>query len=319
MGNKKVILLETWKANIGNSFIDIGSEESLREAGLNITAVGGLQKYQIPYSLHRNRDFIKQFIMKAPTGWLEKFIGRYKYRKMGCLIFDDINTANMFDLEEYIDTDYVCVSGCILNNYLTNQFKCLIKLKEKGVKIILNGVSGSDYDKFEYETTSRFLSKLKPDIFISRDPETFLKYSKFAEESYNGIDCGFFVSEAYSPVKLKRSYVVYNFDKLKEPKIKKFSNIVRTHHTPYSFKRRWSKEENVFISDKPEDYFNIYANAQAVFTDRVHACVASKAFGTRYKFYYITPRAKLLERVENSNLKKEKEQQVKFLRDVIQN
>jgi len=83
-------------------------------------------------------------------------------------------------------------------------------------------------------------------------------------------------------------------------------DIVRTDHrfNPMLQKKVY-EAPNSFASDTPYGYLNIYANARAVISCRVHACVATLAFGNPALFVYRTPRAKLLDRVGATEIKKE--------------
>jgi polysaccharide pyruvyl transferase WcaK-like protein len=83
-------------------------------------------------------------------------------------------------------------------------------------------------------------------------------------------------------------------------------DIVRTDHrfNPM-LQRKVYEAPNSFASDTPYGYLNIYANARAVISCRVHACVATLAFGNPALFVYRTPRAKLLERVGVTDIKNE--------------
>jgi len=83
---------------------------------------------------------------------------------------------------------------------------------------------------------------------------------------------------------------------------------------------------NTVISEVPEDYLNIYANAKATHSDRVHACVASLVYGTPARLY---ARAALFDRVglaaiteqlvelDFAKLEEAKEDQVAFLRKAL--
>lgn len=81
-------------------------------------------------------------------------------------------------------------------------------------------------------------------------------------------------------------------------------DIVRTDHrfNPM-LQRKVYEAPNSFASDTPYGYLNIYANARAVISCRVHACVATLAFGNPALFVYRTPRAKLLDRVGVTDIK----------------
>ena len=83
------------------------------------------------------------------------------------------------------------------------------------------------------------------------------------------------------------------------------------------------------ISDIPEDYLNLYANAYATYSDRVHACIATLAFGNYARLYSQTPRAYLFERLglgtikrnilrlDEDKIKLEKSHHISFLKEII--
>lgn len=54
---------------------------------------------------------------------------------------------------------------------------------------------------------------------------------------------------------------------------------------------------NAVASDEPWTYFNIYANADLVLADRVHACVAALAYGQTAMLFTPSPRQALFARV----------------------
>lgn len=60
---------------------------------------------------------------------------------------------------------------------------------------------------------------------------------------------------------------------------------------------------NAVASDEPWTYFNIYANADLVLADRVHACVAALAYGRPAMLFTPSPRAVLFERVRANAIK----------------
>ena len=86
---------------------------------------------------------------------------------------------------------------------------------------------------------------------------------------------------------------------------------------------------NAVCSDEPFTYFNVYANAALTLSDRVHACVATIAYGNPAMLFTPTPRAKLFERigateikekpfqVDVSYLESEKAKQVEFLKNAV--
>lgn len=74
-------------------------------------------------------------------------------------------------------------------------------------------------------------------------------------------------------------------------------NIIRTKNTCFEPSHKKYYGNNIYLSDTPEDYLNIYANAEAVFSDRVHTCVGALAQGIPTMFVGNTPRANLFKRV----------------------
>ena len=53
------------------------------------------------------------------------------------------------------------------------------------------------------------------------------------------------------------------------------------------------------------DYLSLYANCSTVYSDRVHACVATLAFGNKARLIDDTPRAHLFETLDAGNVRNE--------------
>jgi hypothetical protein len=74
----------------------------------------------------------------------------------------------------------------------------------------------------------------------------------------------------------------------------------RTHHAPWhsTLSATDFERPNTLISDLPSDYLSLYAQAHNVYSDRVHACIATLAFGNRAKLFgKNNPRLRMFERV----------------------
>jgi len=126
-------------------------------------------------------------------------------------------------------------------------------------------------------------------------------------------------------------YVKSIFTKSKPKFIDNFK-IVRTDHrfNPL-IKHKVYKHPNSFVSDIPYNYIDIYANADFVLTDRVHAAVISLVFSTPCIFFAKTPRSGLLDRMlgcihdyetmtlSRSKLQKEQTEQINFLQHALKN
>ena len=107
--------------------------------------------------------------------------------------------------------------------------------------------------------------------------------------------------------------------------------VVRTDHSfnPPSFFRHTYKWPNTFVCDIPFPYFHLYANTQATFSGRVHACVATLAFGRPAMLFARTGRSALFDRVNLVDITKqpvainveylnqEKQKMLDYLRSIV--
>ena len=319
---EKITILQNgggWVDNIGNAFIDLGSMECLREATVNA-------------NVHLTSVFSRwvfYHVNKGIKGWLLKKPG---------------DRTNVFNLQNHSKMDYIVQSGAFLSKHWFEMHgDTLLKLKAKGVRVIINGggMGENAYIPEEIERTREYFRKLHPYIFISRDNESFRSFKDLAEFSYNGIDAGFFISDYYRPLQLDLpEYIIINFDKQPEPdlNIDGSKHILRTHQSFwYNFpfyqylkmKKNYYNRQNTMISELPYDYLNLYANTSVTYSDRVHACVATLAYGKPARLFSRSPRSLLFERVGASKItekviklnmnkiEKEKQKQIDFLSEIL--
>ena len=90
------------------------------------------------------------------------------------------------------------------------------------------------------------------------------------------------------------------------------------------------KKRNSFAFDSPYSYLNLYAKTAATFSDRVHACIATLAYGRPAMLFNPTPRIGIFERLGIDNitkkleslpeerLKAEKDSLISFLKNTLQ-
>jgi hypothetical protein len=57
------------------------------------------------------------------------------------------------------------------------------------------------------------------------------------------------------------------------------------------------RQPNAVASDEPFTYFTVYAGSSLTLSDRVHACVATLAYGKPAMLFTPSPRARLFERL----------------------
>ena len=335
----EVTCLRTWATNVGNLFIDLGSIQSLKMAvpQSKVHNVSGSARRLFEDRYYGLRKKIMEKIMfTSAIG--KPIIGRERWDYHVSRVHDwalkaDKSLENLFDLGLYMKADYAVISGCVLNDYTVRRYgSTLLNLKRKNVKIIFNGVGGSSYRTSELNIIRKFLRKIKPYAFISRDVQAFKNYQDLARYSYNGVDCAFFVNDFFQPVELELpKYAVLTFDQQPEPNLRlDYDLIIRTHHKLLGrIPKEYFDKPNTLISDSVEDYFNIYANADVLHSDRVHACVATLSFGRACKLYHETVRSLLLDRVgleeikikivypDTYRIEKEKGKQITFLSEIL--
>ena len=320
MSDKEIKILHCgggWPTNIGNAFIDFG--------------IRYLIKKTIPNS--------EVYFASNAMNWLYH---RYGYPK---------RSVNFIDVAGVIKADCYVFGGSMLSpSWFKDHLKLFQELAKKDSKIIMYGVGGETYSDNEINETRKYLKKLNIFAFVSRDEKAFKNYCDLAEHSYNGIDCAFFLNDAFTPAKLDLpEYVVFSFDYMAEPNLEVKEKIIRTHHAPWRFlsNQIFSKSDiEIFLgsikhhqrniikkkdmlSDLPDDYLNLYANCKATYSDRVHACVAALSFGNSARLYSKSKRSFLFDRVglssirdnlvslDRKQIEKEKKKQIEFLNKIL--
>jgi len=310
-----------WITNIGNAFFDLGSQWAISQA------VSGEPKIHLSSSFARRAT---SMLGRSPANVFLR-------RKTG--------VSNVFDTGSMYDADYVVRAGAHLSKrWFEIHGDVLREASERGAKLIFHGVGFSEwaYNSDEVREVRSLLDELDPFAIISRDEKTYSALKDTATHSYNGIDCGFFVNDLHDPMPMRDEYVTVNFDKSEEPSdIERSLDadvIVRPHHSfwyPWGITNypkmlsQYYNKENVFVSDVPHEYLDVYAGASETHTDRVHAVVATLVFGGKAKLYYNTDRSLLLDRagvyetddgylcIEKDKLKTKKREQIDFLSEVL--
>lgn len=101
-----------------------------------------------------------------------------------------------------------------------------------------------------------------------------------------------------------RGYFADLFDRRKLPADFNGRRIIRPEHRFFPHvTHKIYRQPNATASDEPWTYINIYANADFTLSDRVHACVATLAFGSPAMLFTPSPRAALFGRVGVADIK----------------
>ncbi len=307
-----------WPINIGNAFLDLGALAILRAAfpDANIVLASEMSRW-IFFNSWREEKQSKGFFAAAAKG------PKSKAEAM----------ENALDIGAVIKCDLAVFSGMAMcDEFMTINGPPVLALAERGIPSLLLGAGAEYYNKKEEELFGNFLTQLKPMAFISRDERSFTMFARFVPQSVRGIDCGWFLSDAYTPPPLTLPpYVVSTFDSKPEPDIDSNGRlIVRAHHECWGpSPARYLGHKNTLISDVPYDYLNLYAFAEEVHSDRVHACVAGLSYGRPVRLYSNSPRSALfdvldvgrvrdkLTRIDSEMLAERKRVHVELVRRVV--
>lgn len=269
-----------WFTNVGEAFIDIGAMELLRQAvpGVRIANISDMSSY-----------YVKNIPQREIIRPIRYFMDRLRY----------IPEHSIYSAARDFEADVVVVAGMLATREFLEAGSCAMirELAERGVRVVLIGVGGLEYSEDEYAAFREFVHDVDVAGMISRDPQTWETYQNDVPFCFPGIDCAFWVSDAFDPRGFARNeYDIVSFCRSKEPTI--FQNwprdIIRPYHFQYGVNLSHLRKD-MLISDSPSDYLTVYANAHEVHTDLVHGTIASLAYGIPVKYYHDSPRSQVLQ------------------------
>lgn len=298
MLEKKIALLTSVTFNnIGNGFIDLGAEAALMKA-LPLNA----ELFKVSSNANFAATMGQMFMLKENPiiNWLWVHTMQRAAKKLHDRSYKTVKTQNIFSMASMVKCDYFIIPGCVLTVPFFTIYGDLIKRKaEQGSKIIFLGASGNFYTEYEVKFVSEYLRKLQPYAIMTRDSLAYKYYANFTKNSYNGIDNVFFVNLLNLPQidTDLTPYVVLNIEEPKHYRIKeelknifKEKNIVYSYHKPFPYTKVSKLVKNgVIVSDNPMDYLLLYRNASEVYSDRVHACIPTLAFGNKARLFSNSP------------------------------
>ena len=259
---KIVYFNNCWFTNVGEAFIDLGGMELTKRIfgrDAQISCVSAMTNY---------------YINNAPSNKKHLF-----YKKD--------NKSTSFNISDYIKANYVILPGMVGTIEFLNAPSCKMvdKLIESGVKPIFLGLGGLNYDEKEIEAMKKYFDRVKPALITTRDNIVYEQYKNVAP-CVKAIDNAFWTIDVFDPRGFaKEEYNVVTFNRINEPEcFKNMKNVVRPWHMQYSY-RKENFNETLMISDTPYDYLTIYANANKVYTDLVHATIISIMYNTPVKYW----------------------------------
>lgn len=280
-----IYLNNCWFTNVGEAFIDIGAKVMLNKIfdKFNFATVTSMSQWYID-----NNKYVKP-------------IGANLIKRVAPNIFKKKYADNAFDYIQLFEPDYFVVAGMFATSEFVNAKKTsseLLKLVHRtNCKLIFLGLGGVKYDQKEMDDFKYYLDEIKPALVVTRDYSTYKNYKDIVQ-CIDGIDCAYWLSDVYNPKGINHGkYEIRTFNYTEEPSDIPMTDelkIVRPWHMQYAFSLENIKP-NIMVSDSPYDYLTLYANAEYVYTDLVHATIPSLIYGTPVKFYKYDERSRMFD------------------------
>lgn len=268
-----------WFTNVGEAFIDIGCMQLIRHIfdGAQLVNVSDMNKWYMEDVWRREN---MQNLSQNNCGW---------FHMLNYYSGDYFVLAGMFGADEFIKSP---------------SSEEIAKLAEKGVNIIFLGLGQATYSKNETDNFKRYLDRIKPMLIMTRDNDAYENFKNCCPV-VKGIDCAFWVNEVYNPRNANsKTYNVITYNRSQEPEeLKGIPNAVYAWHMNWQIKAQNFKN-NFFISDTPYDYLTLYANADRVYTDLVHATIISLQYERRVKFNRVDNRGLAIDALEGLQIDK---------------
>lgn len=305
-----------WFTNVGEAFIDIGAMELLRQA---------IPDSQIANISNMSSYYIDNVLPKKTANPIRTLKNRFR----------PIPEYSIYSAARDFEADVIVVAGMITTRDFLAAGSCSMirEFAKQGARIVFIGAGGYEYSKDEYEAFSKFIIDVNVAEIISRDPQTFENYKNELNLCFPGIDCAFWVPDAFDPRGFaKNKYDVVSFCRSQEPEL--FQNWDRDVIRPYHFQSTMGVShlrKNMLVSDIPYDYLTVYANANEVHTDLVHGAIVSLAYGRPVKYYHDSLRSQVFQafdelttnsegfmRIPASDLQQEKTKVISQLRTILE-
>lgn len=348
-------ILGGWSPNIGNAFFQLGGDYVLKNVFPNSDIIyineqlgypsywnpkGGNPKDSFDISSHINTDYliimgpcfrpeflsiweksIKEYIKKG-TKIVILGAGAMDYSPSMINVYIEFLKQYPIHLITTRDDDtYNSLGKYVKNAYNGIDFGFFVSdfYKPKGLE------KSDDYITLNFDKIPEPRIKIYPSNEIEKNNNFTFEFDKYFWE--------------INPYKFRQSLATKNriFMLLEGylfpgNKIKKIGNyqVIRTDHR-YApiFKRKTFRYPNVLVNDTPYPYLEIYGNTKLTLTNRLHAAVATLAYGNPAYLISQSPRIRLLERVGLKNINQhpvtldkekliyEKENLIQFIRENI--
>lgn len=265
-----------WFTNVGEAFIDIGAL----------------------YIIDQLWNKPQVACVSDMSDWYASSLASREQSKFKRRTFSN-TSAKIYN---YLEADYFVMSGMFASErYLDSSGRKMVdQMIQNGSKLVILGLGSEKYTEDERTCLARYYEKLKPELIITRDVKTYMAYKDCAE-TILGLDCAFWVKNTFDPRGFANNrYNVHTFNRSEEPKDIPIedADVIRAWHMQY-YTSLSNLKDNYMVSDSPYDYLTMYANANKVYTDLVHATIPALQYGVPVKYYFFDDRSNAFEVVEN--------------------
>jgi hypothetical protein len=330
-----------WPTNIGNAFVNLGAINSIKQAlgdAGTVDHFGGLSSYL--FTLHHQPE--NSLLLGALT--------RYDYVVIGGMTQCAANfEAAQTNLRQFMERGAkVVIAGGGAERYNDEEVRLVREWMQR--LPIYGFISRDEYSYENYRDLAEHSYNGVDSAFYIADgfhpiplddcEFVVLNFDKFPEPILRNPADPFPTASTVAPAKgwslralakgiLRRG----ERDEDSRPVLDlQGARVIRTHHStwPTSLQDRMFSQKQTLISDLPSDYLTLYATAKAVYSDRVHACVATLSFGNRAMLFgKSNPRIRMFQRVRTPRifdepvsvdmdfLNTQKAEQVSFLRRIL--
>jgi hypothetical protein len=214
----------------------------------------------------------------------------------------DDYAENSLEMSELAQIDLLVFAGMTMNKeFVDIKGRTFYAAAKRGIAFLGLGVGAREYTDAEAEYYADFLSRLGKVAIITRDDLTYSLFKDRVKIITPGIDCAFALPRIYTPPALDcADYNVITFDSSPIPDSidHQGRDVIHAHHCCFGpSPENFVNKKRTLISDIPEDYLTLYANTTETHSDRVHACIATLAYGNKAQLYNNTPRGALFKKV----------------------
>lgn len=314
-----VIMVGYWSTNIGNSFFQLGAEYLIKQVCPDDRVVAlsdqpgywnvkqGNPPHAIDYLAHVDMDYLvilgPYLRPEYPKIWqptLRKLVNR------GVKII--VLSAGMMDYSESTIEQS--------RRWLTEIPPHIFITRDSETYSLFGDLATHAMDGVDVAT---FVSDIHQPLSTTLPPYVVFNFDQIPEPIVN-IDEGGVIQKNEEVIRLNGSALKFSFPekelglahrykpylflrsllphRTSVPESIAGKLIIRTDHrfNPMFIRKSYAAP-NSFVSDVPQTYLNLYANTEATFSNRVHACVATLAYGKPAKLFSKSPRAYLLDRL----------------------